>query len=362
MKHPVMIIGAGLSGLRTASLLLKEGIDCVVLEARDRVGGRVLTEEVDGDSFDLGPTWFWPNHESMIAGLVNELGLKTFDQHAKGAMVFETSVHEPVQYHELPAHAIERSVCFAGGVKTLIYAVSETIPPDIIELGTRVSEICGEGDAVKVRALSADGAEKEYRASAVIMAIPPRLALNRITFTPDIPADLRHQLNSQATWMGGQAKVIAVYDRPFWREHGLSGHGVSWAGPMQEIHDASPYSGEKGAIFGFFGLPAHQRYELGEERLLTLVKEQLVRLFGEHAVEPSHLLYQDWSLEKYSSTEKDVIPLTEFPPYGPLKAEGEWENKLFFAGTETSSEFGGHLEGALRSAERVVDEVKIVTK
>ena len=38
-------------------------------------------------------------------------------------------------------------------------------------------------------------------------------------------------------------------------------------------------------------------------------------------------------------------------------SDGVWDKKIIFAGTETSSEYGGHLEGALRSAERAVVEV-----
>ncbi|MCS7460400.1 hypothetical protein N0M98_09625 [Paenibacillus doosanensis] len=59
---------------------------------------------------------------------------------------------------------------------------------------------------------------------------------------------------------------------------GLSGLRASWVGPLQEIHDASPVTGA-GALFGFFGIPAKKREELGEENLLKLVREQFIRLF-----------------------------------------------------------------------------------
>ncbi|MFS0906790.1 hypothetical protein AB3N02_27595 [Priestia aryabhattai] len=58
--------------------------------------------------------------------------------------------------------------------------------------------------------------------------------------------------------MAGQAKAVAIYDRPFWRELGLSGFVSSWVGPLQEIHDASPDVGS-GALFGFLGIPARMR-------------------------------------------------------------------------------------------------------
>jgi monoamine oxidase len=58
MKNPIVIVGAGLAGLRAASLLTAQGIKCKVLEARERIGGRVLsisdTNRPDLGKFDLG--------------------------------------------------------------------------------------------------------------------------------------------------------------------------------------------------------------------------------------------------------------------------------------------------------------------
>ena len=51
-----LIIGAGLSGLYLAYKLEQQGKDYLILEARDRLGGRIH----DHDGLDLGPTWFWP--------------------------------------------------------------------------------------------------------------------------------------------------------------------------------------------------------------------------------------------------------------------------------------------------------------
>ncbi|OHY76913.1 MULTISPECIES: NAD(P)-binding protein [Priestia] len=77
MNNPVVIIGAGLSGLRVASLLTEQGIKCRVLDARDRIGGRVLTTSMPNSpnlgDFDLGPTWFWPQYEKTIADLAKKL-------------------------------------------------------------------------------------------------------------------------------------------------------------------------------------------------------------------------------------------------------------------------------------------------
>jgi monoamine oxidase len=156
--------------------------------------------------------------------------------------------------------------------------------------------------------------------------------------------------------MAGHAKAVAVYERPFWREDGLSGHSMSRTGPLSEIHDASPETGS-GALFGFFNMPPQLRQELGEEKVMERVVDQLTRFYGPAAEKPLALLYKDWSSDAETAVEDDSKPLTDFPEYGPPPQSTEWGQKILFASTETTANQGGHLEGALQSAERAVEEV-----
>ena len=79
MDTDVLIVGGGLAGLTAARLLHRSGIDFRLLEARDRLGGRILSAGADGnpsaDGFDLGPSWFWPAAQPAMAALVADLGL-----------------------------------------------------------------------------------------------------------------------------------------------------------------------------------------------------------------------------------------------------------------------------------------------
>lgn len=73
----VVVIGAGLAGLSAAHDLQRSGAEVVVLEARDRVGGRVEGGVIQGHPIELGGTWIGRGHSEMYA-LADELGLSTF--------------------------------------------------------------------------------------------------------------------------------------------------------------------------------------------------------------------------------------------------------------------------------------------
>jgi hypothetical protein len=68
-KVDTIIIGAGLSGLYAACLLTKEIKPFVVLEARDRVDGRILSPEYQDYYSDLGPSWYWPSSRKRVSKL-----------------------------------------------------------------------------------------------------------------------------------------------------------------------------------------------------------------------------------------------------------------------------------------------------
>lgn len=84
----VVVVGAGLSGLVAARLLEQSGVRVVVLEARDRVGGRTLSRQVGRGTFDLGGQWLGPT-QTRVARLADELGIATFPTHHEGRKILE---------------------------------------------------------------------------------------------------------------------------------------------------------------------------------------------------------------------------------------------------------------------------------
>lgn len=358
--HDCVIIGAGLGGLRTAALLAAAGRDTLILEAAGRLGGRILSVDSGVSSvsgrFDMGPAWFWPEIHPRMRRLVTDLGLNAYEQQATGEMLLERSTLRPPQ--RVPTFTQEpASFRISGGMAAVVEKLAAQLSQEKIELGHRVKRVESDTDTVVVHSESADGIVSTHRCRRLIIAIPPRLAAETIVFSPELPLHLERAMRQTSTWMAGQAKYVAVYQRPFWHDFGLSGAARSAVGPLAEIHDASIPDGPA-ALFGFVGLSAAQRHSAGlawEAAALA----QLVRLFGPAAGSPLAVHVQDWAQSPLTATAQDWPPLAAHPRYGALPESGSvWRDHLVWAGTETAPDHGGYLEGALEAAERAADALR----
>lgn len=87
ITRDVVVIGAGAAGLTAANDLRKAGLSVAVLEARDRVGGRLWTDVVEGAMLELGGQWVSPDQQALI-DTVEELGLTTYSRYREGDSVY----------------------------------------------------------------------------------------------------------------------------------------------------------------------------------------------------------------------------------------------------------------------------------
>jgi monoamine oxidase len=89
VEADVVIVGAGLSGMIAARTVLAAGLTPIILEADERVGGRILTDEVaPGVPVELGAQWIGDTHQRMFA-LAAELGVETYPQYDEGETSYE---------------------------------------------------------------------------------------------------------------------------------------------------------------------------------------------------------------------------------------------------------------------------------
>ncbi len=333
----IIIIGAGVAGLTLARCLRSIGVPFRLLEARDRVGGRLDTVEHGGVPFDLGATWVWES-ETAVRGLLRELDLQTYESHRGGIDLVETS--DRLERVRLPGSPVAE-FRVDGGTAAIARSMASTLP---VETSRAVRGIEPTDDGV---AIVLD--HETIRGRAAVFAAPPPLLGSAIEFEGASDDQLR-AIARTPVWMGNIAKVVAIYDEPFWLADGLSGRVFSHAGPMVEIHDISgPDRKESPALFGF--VPRSRA--IGEWR--AAVVEQLERLFGPRAAQPAKLAIRAWWDERETtpaghegSQQLMGHPFLRQPLLG---------GRVFLGSTETASVGAGHIEGAVRRATSLRDQL-----
>jgi monoamine oxidase len=433
----VVVVGAGLAGLTAAVGLLDRGIEVTVLEARDRVGGRMHGIEVTPGSWvDAGAAYLGDRHTGLT-GLIDELGLKTTPTTMNGSSRFLLASGEDTRAGRFPplnAVALGTMFDLLDSLTSVVRVDAPWLTPDAAALDTvtaaewaernlvhpdarlffplfvgemmaadpadvsvlhlafylrsgggvrylnafeggaqqdRVAggshQVCERlaarlGDAVRladpVHAIHQDAtgvtvhsATGAVRGQAVVVALPPLLA-DAIDYRPGLPV----RRTSERTSPGCVIKVHLVYPEPLWRDHGLSGWSVNAKGPLLSTVDDSPADGAIGVLTGFVtGREAHRFAALSTEEQRAAATAQARRIFPQ-LPPPSGFHATDWLNDPHSAG-----------CYAALLGPGDWlrhgprlttpHGRVHWAGTETSTEYFGLMEGAIRSGHRVVTEV-----
>lgn len=439
----VVVIGAGPSGLAAARQLARQGIDVIVLEARDRVGGRTLSQTLDnGVTIDIGGQWVAPSQHRVHA-LAQELGLGIFPTFEDGegvvlsggevtrfegmagfgddaidadidqgrerleALAASIPLDAPWEHPEAAAldrmtyaEWIDRNLATDFGRWLFNFNAPGVFSVDASELsmlhvafyfgagggfsvvtGTRGggqdsrfhtgmqqlslglaaelgSRICFnevviriEQDDAGVRIVSETS---QTTARYAIIAISPTLA-GRIRYQPPMPA-ARDGL-MQRMPMGTAIKMMLIYDKPFWREDGLSGFALTDHDVPQLLYDNSPEDGSCGILLGFTeGLPARRWIAEPPAARRAEAIRTAVACFGEQAAHPTGFIDKSWTEEEFSRG-----------CYAGTMTPGTWTTfghairtpigRLHWAGTETATFWNGYVEGAIQAGERAAKEV-----
>jgi len=341
----LMIVGAGISGLRAANRAQALGLDFEVLEARGRVGGRAYAEA----GLDLGPSWVWPTHQPRVRALIESLGLRAFAQPESGALRYETTAG--VQTLDFPKRYAD-AVRLEGGPFQMARSMAAALPQERLALGAEVREVALDGEGVEVRLVDEDARQGRH----VLLAAPSPL-IGSWSFTPSLPESLHAALTRWPTWMAAHAKIALSYPEPFWRAEGLSGSALSQVGPLMEVVDLSDDDAGRFALFGFYGWPLGVRRRRAET-LQAETLSQLERLFGAQAARPTEIAFKDWATDPLTATRADSPGPREHPPYGEPGLFRLWyDGRLVFAGAEASPTHGGLIEGALEAADRAIERL-----
>ncbi|MEN3040716.1 MAG: NAD(P)/FAD-dependent oxidoreductase [Bacteroidia bacterium] len=229
---------------------------------------------------------------------------------------------------------------FSHGATTFIESLGRQVS---WETGQIVRAISWKANRVCVRTTS-----KAYDARVVLLAMPPA-GIKGIEFNPPLPPN--HAQLAQRMPMGSITKVVAIFDKPFWREEGLSGHVLRLEGALRLTFDTSPEDGSYGQITGFgVGKVARSLLSRPHEEIQAYYDMEIRRIFG-HS--PRWLYCKSWADE----------PLVGgcyagfFPPGGwGYFGESLYQPipPLYWAGTERATTWMGYIEGAMAAAEHAV--------
>ncbi|WP_345752333.1 flavin monoamine oxidase family protein [Microbacterium rhizophilus] len=434
ITRDVVVVGAGPAGLTAANRLKEAGLSVAVLEARDRVGGRTWTDDIEGATLEIGGQWVSPDQEALLETL-EELGLETFERYREGDSVYiskagehtrftgdifpvapetaaelerliekidvmvaeldpdrpwehpraaeldrisfeawlaaETSDQEARDNIALfigpamltkPVHAFSMlqamlMAASAGSFSNLVdadFILDKRIVGGMQEVSKRLAARLG-GDvflAQPVRRIEqdADGVVvhadgMHVRAKRVILAHAPVL-YSRITFDPPLPRR-QHQLHQHLS-MGLVIKVHAVYDRPFWREAGLSGTVFSPYQLVHEAYDNTNHEDARGTLVGFVSdVHADGEFELSPEERRERILDSLAAYYGPEARNPVVYYESDWGAEEWTrgayAASFDLGGLHRYgadlrTPVGPIS----------FACSDIAGAGFQHVDGAIR--------------
>jgi monoamine oxidase len=421
----VIVIGAGAAGLAAAERLYRNGADVLVLEARDRLGGRIFTVHGDGDApTELGAEFvhgrppammdFIQRHQLALIEFVDRRSLsrggrveplddfwdivkqvdeqidprtdvsyQQFLQAAEASRFAKEIARSYIEgfnaarcdvigtsaiaLAERAAAAIEgdRQFRFREGYHQLVETLAGKIPPDRIVTGEVVREVSWREGAVEVHAGDGKGTQR-YRAPRLIVTVPHGvLRAGTLRFQPDLPAK---RTALEKIEMGHVVKITMRFREPFWMEklpshHDQLGFSLCLDAPFPTWWGQHPM--DQHVLTGWAGGTAAERIlHCHGEKILELAFVSISNTFGVYRKEVEALLVH-WRSHDWSA-DPFSRGAYSYPAVGGLEAARvaaqPIARTLFFAGEATDTRgFNGTVHGAMDSGCRAADEVLAVS-
>lgn len=349
-KSDITIIGAGLTGLTLAYLLKDSNLSITIIEARKRNGGRIYTSYKDNLApIEMGATWLGNQH-TFLKKFLTDINLNIFEQDLGDKAIYEPTSLSPHQLVTLPSNQ-EPSFRIIGGTSKIIETLLAFIPESSIFNSEIVTSIIDDGDVLTI-----ETNKSVYKSNVVVSTLPPYLFQSTIKVKPELPESLQNIMELTHTWMGDSIKVGLRFKSPFWKTDDSSGTIFSNVGPIPEFYDHSNYENNYFALKGFLN---SSYYALSKEERLNLILNQLRKYYGNKVKDYVEYEEKIWRLDPFTYAEYYSHVLPHQNNGHPLFQETYLNNKLFIAGSETSTEFPGYMEGAIRSAYSVLEKLDV---
>jgi monoamine oxidase len=407
-----IVIGAGAAGLRAAVALRKAGKDVLVLEARERIGGRIHTVEdrEAGTTIELGAEFVHGEvgelkrsrlrleemagrHLAHVDGSLRDVTKEMFGMlgqlaKASGAGTAQSWLARselPPLGRELARHYIEgffaapaafvsiadianeqavRNRRVLGGYDRALRPLADSLREDsALRLGTVVTEVRWRKGHVEVKARTRTGRElAPFEAQKLVVSLPIGVLLARPGQEGAVRFDPPLQRKREAlSWvrMGSVVKAVLRFREPIWAWKQIRKADFIHApgAPFPTWWRAGPP--DLPVVIGWAGGPAASKLAKGDPLPAAVVS--LARVLGRSASDLEGLLESatiaDWGRDPYSRGAY-AYHLAEAPPTTTAELAASEEDTIFFAGEATSLiERAGTVDGALESGARAAKEV-----
>jgi len=410
----VLVIGAGMAGLAATVALSEAGAEVTVIEARDRIGGRIFTDRSLGVPVEHGANFIHGFNGNPVAELATEAGVSPFFIDDEQWQVFEPGGVEPRDFElddvldDLDTIA-EKAVEEADGDASLsLLDVIDTLDPALLkepignwaltdtyegDMAAPLSELSAlhfdAGDvfdgpdavpkngydqlvayisdgldirlAEPVRRIrhTADGVtvetvKGELTADHCVVTVPLGvLKSGSLIFDPPLPEKQTKAIS--AIGFGRLAKVSVLFEEAFWPQEP---HSLGFAGPVRgrfaDMLNLMPIQDVPVLTMIASGDYAEKVDAMDDATLAADIAAVLRDMFGEKAKAPKAITRHAWSRDPFALGAYSFPAVGAVPEDHAALAEA-FAPRLLLAGEHTSMEYFGTVHGALLSGERAAE-------
>lgn len=410
----IIIIGAGISGLTAAKKLQGKGFNVTVLEAQDRVGGRLRTNRSLGVSFDEGASWIHGIDKNPITSLAHEAGMTTFitiDDQSKKSYDLGGFLRSEANFQktEDEFYKILDSLMKNGNTSQSFEVVFNKLYPEKANdrlwkffLSTYLTFDCGDldklssliynegeefGGVEKIatngydniatylaknlnillnqRVIAIDYSNSKIKvnhngglseADFVLVTVPLGiLKANKIQFNPSLPA--AKQTAIEKVGMNCVNKFLLTWETAFWDDTQYISYTPETRDKFNYFVNIKKINPTLNALMTFaYADYARKTETMTDSEVINDIMTHLKDIYGKNIPNPTHLLRTKWQSNENSFGAYSYTAVgTEMKHFDDLASTVN--KKLFFAGEHTNADYYSTVHGAYMSGIREADKI-----